>query len=171
MRYYITPDDWDIANANGLLPQTVYSRVMRGWSIDDAVSLPVRAKKNVPDYLIKRSKEIGLSKAAIKSRIDRGWNLEEAHTTPKLTNDEIQARARRGIEEKGNVMFGEKEKEIMKQNGITYKLAYTRVYVRKWTKKEAITIPPMDFAVAGAMGYAKAKAMYGNVNGDLFVRR
>ena len=68
-------------------------------------------------------------------------------------------------------MFGYEEREIMESNGITYKLAYARVHVRKWTKKEAITIPPMDFAVAGAMGYAKAKAMYGNVNGDLFVRR
>ena len=100
MRYYITPDDWDIANANGLLPQTVYSRVMRGWSIDDAVSLPVRINKhNVPQYLKERAKEIGLSSAAV-SRLDRGWNLEEAHTTPKLTNDEIQARARVGTMEK-----------------------------------------------------------------------
>ena len=44
--FYITPEDFRIAEENGISKDTLLSRVRKlGWDIDKAITKPVRAKR------------------------------------------------------------------------------------------------------------------------------
>ena len=82
--FYITPDDYRIAEENGISKDTLLSRVRKlGWDVDKAITTPVRAKRKFTKEEIKTMKENGVNQNIAANRMYWGWNLEEAITKPK----------------------------------------------------------------------------------------
>ena len=82
--FYITPDDYRIAEENGISKDTLLSRVRKlGWDIDKAITKPVRAKRKFTKEEIKTMEENGVNQNIAANRMYWGWNLEEAITKPK----------------------------------------------------------------------------------------
>lgn len=80
-----------LARLSGLQPMTLWSRIQRGISIDDAVEQPLlRAPSpndifTVGDLTLTAKawrKHLGLSGALVYYRLHAGWSLEKAVTTP-----------------------------------------------------------------------------------------
>ena len=82
--FYITPEDFRIAEENGISKDTLLSRVRKlGWDIDKAITTPVRAKRIFTKEEIKTMEENGVNQNIAANRMYWGWNLEEAITKPK----------------------------------------------------------------------------------------
>ena len=82
--FYITPEDFRIAEENGISKDTLLSRVRKlGWDVDKAITTPVRAKRKFTKEEIKTMEENGVNQNIAANRMYWGWNLEEAITKPK----------------------------------------------------------------------------------------
>ena len=82
--FYITPEDFKIAEENGISKDTLLSRVRKlGWDVDKAITTPVRAKRKFTKEEIKIMKENGIDRDVAAGRMFWGWTLEEAITKPK----------------------------------------------------------------------------------------
>lgn len=90
----ITKEQWERAKSNGLVRSTVYSRMRKGMSADEAVTLPKvepghRRDSNRVTYgvtvtpaQIEHAKANGISWEAVKKRIKYGYSLEKALNEP-----------------------------------------------------------------------------------------
>ena len=82
--FYITPEDFKIAEENGISKGTLIMRVRRqGWDVDKAITEPVRAKRKFTEEEIKIMKKNGLDRNTVSCRLQYGWALEEALTKAK----------------------------------------------------------------------------------------
>ena len=82
--FYITPEDFKIAEENGISKSTLISRVRKlGWDIDRAITKPVRSKRKFTEEEIKTMEENGIDRDVAAGRMYWGWTLEEAITKPK----------------------------------------------------------------------------------------
>ena len=82
--FYITPEDYKIAEENGISKDTLLSRVRElGWDIDKAITKPVRAKRKFTEEEIKAMEENGIDRNVAAGRRYWGWTLEEAITKSK----------------------------------------------------------------------------------------
>ena len=82
--FYITPEDYKIAEENGISKDTLLSRVRKlGWDVDKAITKPVRAKRKFTEEEIKTMEENGVNRNIAAGRRYWGWTLEEAITKSK----------------------------------------------------------------------------------------
>ena len=82
--FYITPEDFKIAEENGIPEYVVTTRVRKlGWDVDKAITKPVRAKRKFTKEEIKTMEENGVDRNTASCRLKWGWPLEEALTKPK----------------------------------------------------------------------------------------
>ena len=82
--FYITPEDYKIAEENGISKDTLLCRVRKlGWDVDKAITKPVRAKRKFTEEEIKTIEENGLDRNIVANRLGSGWSLEQALTRPK----------------------------------------------------------------------------------------
>ena len=82
--FYITPEDFKIAEENGISKDTLLSRVRKlGWDVDKAITTPVRAKRKFTKEEIKTMEENGVDRNTVACRLKWGWTLEETLTKPK----------------------------------------------------------------------------------------
>ena len=82
--FYITPEDYKIAEENGISKDTLLSRVRKlGWDVDKAITTPVRAKRKFTKEEIKTMEENGVDRNTVACRLKWGWTLEESLTRPK----------------------------------------------------------------------------------------
>ena len=82
--FYITPEDYKIAEENGISKDTLLSRVRKlGWDVDKAITKPVRAKRKFTEEEIKTMEENGIDRNVAAGRRYWGWTLEEAITKSK----------------------------------------------------------------------------------------
>ena len=82
--FYITPEDFRIAEENGISKDTLLSRVRKlGWDVDKAITTPVRVKRKFTKEEIKTMEENGVDRNTASWRLKRGWTLEETLTKPK----------------------------------------------------------------------------------------
>lgn len=82
--FYITPEDFKIAEENGISKDTLIMRVRKlGWDVDKAITKPVRIKRKFTEEEIKTMKENGIDRNTVSCRLQWGWTLEEAITKPK----------------------------------------------------------------------------------------
>ena len=82
--FYITPEDFKIAEENGISKGTLIMRVRRqGWDVDKAITKPVRVKRKFTEEEIKTMEENGIDRNTASCRLKWGWTLEEALTKPK----------------------------------------------------------------------------------------
>ena len=82
--FYITPEDYKIAEENGISKDTLLCRVRKlGWDVDKAITKPVRVKRKFTEEEIKTMKENGVDRNTVSCRLQYGWTLEQALTRPK----------------------------------------------------------------------------------------
>ena len=82
--FYITPEDYKIAEENGISKDTLLSRVRKlGWDVDKAITKPVRVKRKFTEEEIKTMEENGIDRNVAAGRRYWGWTLEEAITKSK----------------------------------------------------------------------------------------
>lgn len=84
----ITLKEIEQANENGIDYRNIYNRVHNlDWTIDEAISKKVRAKKNnnksiFSEEILQKMKEIGISKQGLYNRLNRGMTIDEALEVP-----------------------------------------------------------------------------------------
>ena len=82
--FYITPEDFKIAEENGIPEYVVTTRVRKlGWDVDKAITTPVRTKRKFTEEEIKTMEENGIDRNTASCRLKWGWTVEEAISKPK----------------------------------------------------------------------------------------
>jgi DUF438 domain-containing protein len=148
---YITPEDYDIAEGNGIKKTILIGRVrLLGWSISRARTEPVQKKfkDTLSEEIIEILKENKINIETYRRRTTLyKWSKEKAMSTAILTAKEVSATgtiARRKI--------SEKEYGIAKENKISITTLRARVYNYKWSIIKAITTPIKSNATAKSKG-------------------
>lgn len=136
---YITPEQYKIAERNGMNKYTLERRVRQlGWNIDRALTQPT-LRKNKTNWKEWKAvaKQHGVSYPTYCSRLRIGWTCEEAATNRPKTRREIT------IErwEKQGRRVTEEQIEVAKENGICYSTIHCRLH-RGWSIEDAITKTP-----------------------------
>lgn len=135
--YYITPEEYNIAEKNGISKSTLYRRVYYyGWEKERAINTkPIINKRCEWSKLAWKN---GISHAAYYSRVNKlGWSRQKAATTP------IQKRK-----------YSLELIETAKQNGISYQRVRQRIR-DGWNEHDASTIKPMTKAESGRLRHSK----------------
>ena len=78
--WYITPEDYEEAEKNGISKTLLYQRVrIYNWSIERAINTKKRGSQITSEEW-REGVRNGLSRHLILSRLRRGWDLERACT-------------------------------------------------------------------------------------------
>ncbi|MEK5058615.1 hypothetical protein BK126_03120 [Paenibacillus sp. FSL H7-0326] len=90
MRIYITPQQYDTAEANGINKKLVDNRVkIKGWSIEDAITRPVRDNTALNEWVLKALSN-GITRQCYYNRVHKyKWSKEKASTTPMMNPQEV----------------------------------------------------------------------------------
>ena len=126
MREYITPEDYAIAEANGIPAHRVAHRIQQnGWSKQRAITTPVNDHLLSPKvrHYLEKALENGVHRNTFRNRLNRGIAPEDAWKTQKKS-DMLKPWV-----------------ELALSNGIKYSTFFGRVNNYKWTYEEAATIP------------------------------
>lgn len=81
----VSLEQLEIASKNGVKDKVLRQRIRSGWSVDRAISEPVKKKGRPAKYsqeLFDKAEENGISKKILLRRIQKGWSEEEASTIP-----------------------------------------------------------------------------------------
>ena len=152
--YYITPEEYEIAERNGVCASTLNRRIRDlGWEKDIAITTPVPMRDK---YGWNKVKEIalqnGIPRHAYCDRIKRGWSLIDAISQPPLSRSECIKRASEVNSCFKNKILSDEQAEIGALNGISYTVARDRIRLSGWSVEEAITIPVMTRSECGKKG-------------------
>lgn len=143
--YYITPEEYDIAEKNGIHVNTLNSRVRDLlWDKNSAITeKPKDLSKGLSEYK-KKAKNNGMTEHLFYTRVRRGWTPEEACETPK--NDNHDKEWLNSIREKSlakTKKYPEWVYESLKENEIKQTTFANRLR-RGWTLKKACTTPALQ---------------------------
>lgn len=138
----------EAARAFDKSPTLVYSRLIHGWNIEEALATEpyAREKYESPDGKKFKRKEdmyrsLGLTRAAYSSRIRHGWNKTEALSVSNLHGKRIHNcyhKKGKAVTFKGQTYRS--ITEMCKKYGISIGAYYTRIR-RGWSIEDALTIP------------------------------
>lgn len=140
-RFYITPEEYEIAEKNGIPRERVDNRVRYlAWDVEKAITEPVK------NHSIWRewkgvAEQNGVPYKVFYSRVKKlGWSPYKAATVPKRTCD---AEAMRYARQFRKGFFNEQELSVMRLNCVKWDTAYKRITRRFWDRKRAISEPPL----------------------------
>ena len=140
---YISTQELENAQANGICRQTIKSRLYAGWTAQKAISIsPIRQSE---EYRRFRgvAMQNGISSDTYKRRVQRGWELERAATTPLVDAKDSLSRGRENRWATQRVIPKELV-ETAAENGICYGTLYYRFYASSLIPHDEIaTRPPM----------------------------
>lgn len=153
-RYYITPEEYATAAANGIRRELVNERVRKlAWGVERAITTPPEKQKD-RSFWRKIAEENGISRATFYSRCRRvGWTEEMAATIPLA--DKVEVLKRVSAERPDRVVPAE-YMELAKKNGLERHI-YMRVTRCGWSLEEAATTPILSREECGRLGGNKAK--------------
>ena len=121
---YLTDEDFQTAQQNGISKTTAYQRFYEyGWTREDTVTKPVNSHLLVSAEYKKKCAEVGLSYSTFTKRVKRGMKPEMAlalSSKPKLSQEHIA---------------------IAEENGISLNTLKKRFYNYRWPIERAITEP------------------------------
>src|SRR5699024_9814558 len=129
------------AKDNDIPLSRVRQRIAQGWSVDKAITQPIRHKTqthggmNVGDKFITAvqlqiAEENGLNKDMVRHRVYRGMRVLDAISTEKYTT-EIKKH------------YTAADKKLASDNGVSMDLVYQRVK-RGWGREQALSTPPQS---------------------------
>lgn len=127
---YLTPEDFEIAEANGINRQRAFDRFYKdGWSKKRAITQPMARKR--PEF--KQYKEIcaanGINFTTFHARMNSGWTAEEASTKPI------------GYKLPRKLKITPEQFATAEANGISKGALWNRVSGLRWPIEKAITVP------------------------------
>nr|WP_088327054.1 hypothetical protein [Bacillus cereus] len=160
--FYITPEEYDIAEKNGISKDLLNRRVREGgWDKEVAMSKPSQHGSTGWHLVKEIAKENGISYWTFKQRRRAGMELMKAATIPPRSPKECIALANkaRGVQK----TFTEEELKRAEENGVSYYTLASRVRKYKWDLEQAIMTPTLSFSECGKRGRAAsiwAKTMY-----------
>jgi hypothetical protein len=137
--YYITPEEYDQAAANGIGARQLNRRIRDfGWSKQRAIT---ESPREVLDRreLLRIAASNGVGRVTFQTRISRGWDAEKAAMTPPSSKAENAERFRRLADEKRIIPID--VKELAERNGISYKVLSWRILRAEWSHDRAATEP------------------------------
>lgn len=141
MSIYITPEEYEIAESNGIRARLVEQRVRtQSWDVKRAITTPVRKHKpkGTLTKWAEKAKKNGVSYDTFSARINvLGWDIEKAATKPKETKEERMERLNAGRR-----VFPLEFIKLAESNGIDYETFKYRVRSGKGYE-EAATHPLM----------------------------
>ena len=129
--YYITPEQYDTAERNGIKKATLENRVFSlCWPAEKACTKPTKKQTATLEPMWKeKAEELGISVQCLRLRIRQGWTEERALSTPKVVGS---IRKKHMLE----------DVERAKANGISYEM-YVRRRNSGWSIEDACTVPIM----------------------------
>lgn len=139
---YITPEQYEEAEENGVSAVSLYRRVYQGWELQRAIDTPVNKKvlfatKEMKPF-IKTAEENGISLGTFRRRVrNSGYSPERASTEPLMTVQEATKLKRR----RKAIRFTDEQKAIMKRADILEASARQRIQRFGWSMEDAISIP------------------------------
>ena len=138
--FYITPEEYEIAIANGISANTLEARIRcYGWDKQRAITEPLRKKRHedLPREVIERAAQNGINQSTLSSRVHLlGWDIEKACTKPLFDYSEHLANVNRSRAKYPKEMY-----ELAKINGISDRTFRRRVK-NGMKMLEAATKPP-----------------------------
>lgn len=148
MGYYIAPDDYARAEANGISAETLVQRVrVYGWDTGRAATQPIRVRQDRSHWRA-LAEANGITRDAFYRRINQyGWSLEQAASTPLISKTESMKRCRE-IRRK----YPQEWIAVAAENGITSALFRERVLKYGWDYQKAATAPRMSHSESGRLG-------------------
>lgn len=150
--FYITPEEYAIAENNGIGRKSLEYRIRYGyWDKEKAITMPTQKEPSEWLKVRKVCLKNGISRQTFSARRKRGWSLVEAITTTPLTKEETIARAKKNNPQKAPTFTKEQVKRAEK-NGISYSTLYDRVKRHKWDLEVAITTPILSPSECGRIG-------------------
>lgn len=152
--YYITPEEYEIAEKNGICASTLNKRIRElRWEKEVAITTPVRMHDKYGWNMVKEiALQNGITRHVYCDRIKRGWSLIDAISQPPLSRIESIKRASKVNSCFKNKALSEEQREIAALNGISYTVARDRIKRLGWSIEEAITIPIMTRSECGKKG-------------------
>ncbi|PEA85895.1 hypothetical protein [Bacillus thuringiensis] len=141
--YYITPDEYERAERNGINRRVLNERIRNlGWDKDTAMTKQVR-RSNATGWCKVRgiALENGISRQTYYARMKKCWKLIDAISKPPINKYQALNLAEKTNYWSGNKVLSDEQAEIASLNGVSYRLARERIRRLKWSVEEAITTP------------------------------
>lgn len=132
MKDYLTPEDYEIAEKNGISRKLADSRFYdNNWNKERAITQPKRGPLlTMWDQWKEVAEANGICKSTFNSRLEYGWE-------PEIAATKELAKTRSG----GSKHFSDEILKMAATNGITPRRLYSRVFESNWPIKEAATTP------------------------------
>lgn len=148
--YYITPEEYDIAERNGICRRTLEYRIRDAmWKREVAIT---KKPQKIAEW--HKIKEIALqnniSRNTFEDRRKRGWNLVDAMIKPPMSREESLKRANQF--NKNNRVLTDEQIQQARMNGLKRSTAYYRFKKLKWDIEKAITYPISSASERGRKG-------------------
>lgn len=130
--YYLTPEELDIAEMNGIGKALVQDRVYRhGWEKERAITQKRRdTKTSIWKTWSSLSESNGIGKSTFHDRVRKGMSPKDAATAPLFGTKNGVSRT-----------FSKEILELAAANGISRQRLYERVQKSKWNEHRAATTP------------------------------
>lgn len=156
MTYYISPESYETAKANGISEINVYHRVYSlGWTVERAITEPVRKSEAFTSDWLAVALKNGISRDRFRNRVRYlGWGEERAAITPVLTPHEV-GKLGAAATPKVSRYFTDEQRERLKKMGIAEATARQRIDLYGWSVEEATTKP---------LGSRKRRKRYANTS-------
>lgn len=136
---YITPEEYEIAEKNGIPRRNLNVRVRElFWDKERAITHPLQKVGNPTPWSKwkKECQENGISYKTFYSRINEyGWTPKDAATLPKQDQAAKLATFR-----ESNKVLTDEVLEVMKKHNLKKNTVHTRLW-NGWTLEKAITTP------------------------------
>ena len=98
--FYITPEEYAIAEKNGISKDTLNFRIRRmGWDKEKALTTKPR-KYTDRKKQVEIAKANGISRATFYDRLSDGWKVEDAYTVPVMSREKILEKMWKGRDRK-----------------------------------------------------------------------
>ncbi|MEB9294891.1 hypothetical protein P4J18_12270 [Bacillus cereus] len=151
--FYITPDEYEEAEKNGISRDLLTCRVRKfGWDKEIAMTKPSRYNanrwKNIKEIALKN----GISHSTYTARIKKGWRLIDAISKPPFDRYQSLKLATQVNPKNQNKILTDQQAKIASLNGISYRTAKARIKRSKWSIEEAITTPILTPQERGKRG-------------------
>lgn len=136
--YYLTEEDYAVAEQNGVKRTTAYRRFYEyRWTKERTLHEPVNQRQKYDYSQWKRECEKhGVTIDTFRYRVKNGWDKERAATTPPMNPEDRVTHVA-----DYNRKYPKEITDLAKKNGIKMGTFYNRVNIRKMTPIQAATEP------------------------------
>ncbi|PER91135.1 hypothetical protein [Bacillus cereus] len=145
--YYITPDEYERAERNGISRKLLNVRVRR-YAWDKDIAMTKSPRKTAEWSKVKKTAlKNNICRSTFKSRRERGWSLVDSMTKPPMSQEEALKRANQC-----NRVLTDEQILQARMNGLKRSTVYDRLKKLKWDMEDAIVTPVLSASERGRRG-------------------